>query len=92
MEVRGYLSSKEGQMKLKEYESNMKCMNISKRQLINVLSVPKICPHIKGHNVKQELMSHNFVKVTKLVDKKLSPELEIDILIRSDLYWNFLTQ
>lgn len=79
-------------MKFKEFESNMKCMDSSKSQWINVLSVPNICSHIKGHNVKQKLMSHNFVKGTKLVDKKLSPEIEIYILIRSDLYSDFLTQ
>ena len=48
MEVSSFLSKKEGAMKLKEYELNVKNTDSSNSKLIKCLCVPKICPNIKG--------------------------------------------
>lgn len=40
-------------MKLKEYEFNMKCMDILKSKLTSALSVPKVYPDIEEQNVKE---------------------------------------
>ena len=55
MEVSSFLSKKEGVMKLKEYQLNVKNMDSSSGKLIKCLCLQKICPNIKGQSVKQEL-------------------------------------
>ena len=47
MKVSSFLSNKEGVMKLKEYELNVKNMDSFSGKLIKCLCVPKICPNIK---------------------------------------------
>ena len=91
MEVRSFLSKKEGVMKLKEYELNVKNMDSSSSKLIKCLCVPKICPNIKGQSVKQELKKRDFIKALKLADTSMSPECSIDMLIGLDIYWDFVT-
>ena len=76
-------------MKLKEYELNVKNMDSSSGKLIKCLCVPKICPNIKGQSVKQELKKRDFIKALKLADTSISPECSIDMLIESDMYWDF---
>ena len=53
--VSSFLSKKEGVIKLKEYELNVKNMYSSSGKLIKCLCVSKICPNIKGQSVNQEL-------------------------------------
>ena len=53
--VSSFLSKKEGVMKLKEYELNVKNMDSSSGKLIKCLCVSEICPNIKGQSVNQEL-------------------------------------
>ena len=48
MEVSSFFSQKEGAMKLKEYELNIKNMDSSSGKLIKSLCVLKICRNIKG--------------------------------------------
>ena len=91
MEVSSFLSKKEGVMKLREYELNVKDMGSSSGKLIKCLCVPKICPNIKGQSVKQELKKRDFIKALKLADTSISPECSIDMLIGSDIYWDFVT-
>ena len=79
-------------MKLKEYELNVKNMDSSSGKLIKCLCVPKICPNIKGQSVKQELKKRDFIKALKLADTSISPECSIDVLIGSDIYWDFVTR
>ena len=78
MEVSSFLRKKEGVMKLKEYELNVKNMDSSSGKLIKCLCVPKICPNIKGQSVKQELKKRDFIKALKLADTSISPECSID--------------
>ena len=78
-------------MKLKEYELNVKNMDSSSSKLIKCLGVPKICPNIKGQSLKQELKRRDFIKALKLADASISPECSIDMLIGSDIYWDFVT-
>ena len=91
MEVSSFLSKKEGVMKLREYELNVKDMGSSSGKLIKCLCVPKICPNIKGQSVKQELKKRDFIKALKLADTSISAECSIDMLIGSDIYWDFVT-
>ena len=91
MEVSSFLSKKEGVMKLKEQELNVKNMDSSSGKLIKCLCVPKICHNIKGESVKQELKKQDFIKALKLADTSISPECSIDILIGSDIFWDFVT-
>ena len=91
MEVSSSLSKKKGVMKLKEFELNVKNMDSSSCKLIKCLCVPKICPNIKGQSVKQEIKKHDFIKALKLADTSLSPECSIDMLIGSDIYWDYVT-
>ena len=91
MEVSSFLSKKEGVMKLREYELNVKDMGSSSGKLIKCLCVPKICPNIKDQSVKQELKKRDFIKALKLADTSISAECSIDMLIGSDIYWDFVT-
>ena len=91
MEVSSSLSKKEGVMKLKEFELNVKNMDSSSCKLIKCLCVPKICPNIKGQSVNQEIKKRDFIKALKLADTSLSPECSIDMLIGSDIYWDYVT-
>ena len=86
MEVSSFLSKKEGVMKLKKYELNVKNMDNFSCKLIKCLCVPKISLNIKGQSVKGELNKRDFIKVLKLADRSISPESSIDILIGSDIY------
>ena len=91
MEVNGFLSKKKGVMKEKEYELNVKSTGSSSGRLIKCLCVLKICLNIKGRSVKQELKKRDFIKTLKLADSSISPECSIDMLIGSDIYWDFVT-
>ena len=57
--------------------------------LINVLSVPKICPNIQGQNL------FVYFRITNLQELQLADnsqgEANVDILIGADLYWQFVT-
>ena len=74
-------------MKLKEYEINVKNVDSSSSKSIKCLCVPKICPNIKGQNVKQELKKNDSIKALKLADASILPECSIDMIIGSDIYW-----
>ena len=78
-------------MKLREYELNVKNKESSSGKLIKCLCIPKICPNIKGQSVKQELKKRDFIKAFKLADTSISPESSMDMLIGSDIYWDFVT-
>ena len=71
MEVSSFLRKKEGVMKLKEYELNVKNMDSSSGNLIKWLCELKICPNIKGQSVKQELKKRDFIKALKLADASI---------------------
>ena len=62
MKVSSFLSNKEGVMKLKEYELNVKNLDSSSGKLIKCLCVLKLGPNMKGQSVKQELKKHDFIK------------------------------
>ena len=64
MEVSSFLCKKEGVMKLKEYELNVKNIDTSSSKLIKYLRI-LICPNIRGLSVKQELKKHDFIKALK---------------------------
>ena len=66
-------------------------MDSSSGKLIKCLCVPKICPNIKSQSVKQELKKRDFIKALKLADTSISAECSIDMLIGSDIYWDFVT-
>ena len=91
MEVSSFLSKRKRVMKLKEYELNFKNMDSSSGKLIKCLCVSKICPNIKGESVKPELKKRDFIKTLKLADSSISPECSIDMLIGSDIFWDFVT-
>ena len=74
MQVNGFHSNREGQMKLKRYELNKKLMGNSE----SILSTKNLLSYIEGKNVKQELMSHDFVKGLKLANRNFSPECGIN--------------
>ena len=77
MEVSSFLSKKEGVIKLKECELNVKNMGSSSGKLIKCLCIPKICQNIKGQSVKQELKKPDFIKTLTLADSSISPECSI---------------
>ena len=60
-------------------------MDTSSSKLIKCLCVPKICPNIRGQNVKQELKKHGFIKALKLADASISPECSFDMVSGSDI-------
>ena len=74
-----------------EYDLNVKDIVSSSSELIKCLCVPKICLNIKGQSVKQELMKHDFIKALKLAHASISLEYLIDMLIGSDICWDFVT-
>ena len=76
---------------MRVYELNEKNMESSSGKLIKCLCVPKICPNIKDQSVKQELKKRDFIKAFKLADTSISPESSMDMLIGSDIYWDFVT-
>ena len=51
VEISGFLSNKEGEMSLKEYELKITSIDGKYTNLINVQGVPKICPNIQGQNL-----------------------------------------
>ena len=55
-------------------------MDSSSGKLIKCLSLPNICPNIKGERVTQELKKRDFLKALKLANTSVSPECLIDIL------------
>ena len=48
MGISGFLSNKEGEMSLKEYELKITSIDGKYANIINVLDVPKICPNTQG--------------------------------------------
>ena len=58
--------------------------------LINALGVPKICPNIQGQNLSCVTQDHEFTKELQLADNSQG-EANVDILIGTDLYWQFVT-
>ena len=62
MGIRGFLSNKEGEMSLKEYELKITSMDGKYTSLINALGVPKICPNIQGQNLSCVTQDHEFTK------------------------------
>ena len=58
---------KDSQMKLKEYEFNMKCMDILKSKLTNALSVPKVYPDIEEQNVKCYVVIYTCTSTRRVV-------------------------
>ena len=77
-------------MKLKEYETNVKNMDTFSSKLIKCLCIPKTWRNIKDQSVKQQLKKHDFIKALKLAGASISPECWIDMLIGSDICWNFV--
>ena len=65
MEVSSFLCKKEGVMKLKEYELNVKNIDTSSSKLIKYLCILIMCPNIRGLSVKQESKKHDFIKALK---------------------------
>ena len=47
MGISGFLSNKEGEMSLKEYELKITSMDGKYTSLINALGVPKMCPNVQ---------------------------------------------
>ena len=62
MGISGFLSNKEGEMSLKEYELKITPMDGKYTSLINVLGVPKICPNIQGQDLSCVIQNHEFAK------------------------------
>ena len=62
MGISGFLSNKEGEMSLKEYELKITPMDGKYTSRINVLGVPKICPNIQGQNLSCVIQNHEFAK------------------------------
>ena len=62
MGVSGFLSHRDGEMKLKEYEIIILPMNRSKQNhKVKVLCVPNICSKIKGQNLSCVIKNHDFI-------------------------------
>ena len=92
MGVRGVLSHREGEMKLKEYEIRLLPMSSKENYLIKVLSVPRIYSKIKGQNLNCVIKNHNFIRDLQLAGTSFNGEANVDILIGADLYWKFVTE
>ena len=91
MGVSGFLSHREGGMKLKEYEVRSLLMNSKEKYFIKVLSTPRIRSKIKGENLNCVIKNHNFIRDFQLADTNFNGEANVDILIGADLYWPFVT-
>ena len=92
MGVSGFLSHRDGEMKLKEYEIIILPMNSSKQNhKVKVLCVPNICSKIKGQNLSCVIKNHDFIRKLQLADTSFNGETNVDILIGADLYWQFVT-
>ena len=65
MGISGFLSNKEGEMSLKEYELKITSMDGKYTDLINVLGIPKICPNIQGQNFSCVIQNHELLITAK---------------------------
>ena len=48
-------------------------------------------PKYQGIKSKARVKKRDFIKALKLADTSTSPECSIDMLIGSDMYWDFAT-
>ena len=48
-------------------------------------------PEHQGPKCKARIKETNFIKALKLANTSISPEYTIDMLIGSDIYWNYVT-
>ena len=72
-------------------ELKLKPLRKINMKVSSFLCVPNICPNIKGHSVKQELKKRDFMEALKLADMSILPQCSIDMLIGSDICWDFVT-
>ena len=84
MGVSGFLSHREGEMKLKDYEIRLLPMSSTENHSIKVLSVPRICSKIKGQNLNYVIKNHNFNRDLQLADTSFNGEVNVDVLIGAE--------
>ena len=91
MVVSAFLNTKESKMKLNEYEIVVKSLYTDERKVITALGVPKICTDIKKQSYRFATEKYGFLQNLQSANQEHSENTNIDLLIGSDTYWEFVT-
>ena len=91
MGVSTILNIKESKMKLNEYETVVKSLYNDERNVITALGVPKICTDIKKQLYRFAVEKYGFLQNLQLANQGHSGSSNIDLLMGSDTYWEFVT-
>ena len=91
MGVSRFLNTKESKTKLNEYEIAVKSLCTDERKVITALGVPKIHTDIKKQSYRFAVEKYGFLQNLQLANQGHSESTNIDLLIGSDTYWEFVT-
>ena len=91
MVVSAFLNTKESKMKLNEYEIVVKSLYTDERKVITALGAPKICTDIKKQSYRFATEKYGFLQNLQSANQEHSENTNIDLLIGSDTYWEFVT-
>ena len=91
MGVSVFLNTKESKMKLNEYEIVVRSLCTDERKVIIALGVPKISTDIKKQSYRFAVEKYGFLQNLQLANQGHSKGTDIDLLIGSDTYWEFVT-
>ena len=89
MGVCAFLNIKESNMTLSEYEIVVKSLYTDERKV--TLGVPKICTDIKKQTYRFAVEKYRFLENLQLANQGHLESTNIDLLIGSDTYWEFVT-
>ena len=78
-------------MKLNKYEIVVKSLCTHERKVITALEVSKICTDIKKQSYRFAVKKYGFLQNLQLANQGHSESTNINLLIESDTYWEFVT-
>ena len=58
---------------------------------IQAIGVPKICDKISGQIVKKAVKRHPFMQMLKLANDGTHPDIDIELLLGADVYWQLIS-
>ena len=91
MGVSEFLNTEKSNMKMNEYEIVVKSLRTDENKVIAALGVPKICTGIKKQSYRFAVEKDGILQNLQLANQGHSESTNINLLIESNTYWEFLT-
>ena len=91
MEVSAFFNREESNMKLSEYEIVVKSICNDQKRVITASGVPKICRELKNKSYQIAVEKYSFLQKLQLANQAHLDNTNVDLLMRADTYWEFVT-